>query len=144
MHTTINLIFGTLFGIGAGFSWLFLSWLWGTYGIPIITVLFSRQDTGPSPIILDLVPAIAGGAIFAISIAFASDVAKKYLKDRYSRKILTWSAAAFCIMFAILYASFMFFLAYSASGFDSAILLLYGLAFICIPTWGAIWAVRTI
>src|SRR3546814_3710042 len=56
--------------------------------------------------------------------------------NRVSLKSFSWSAAAICAAFTLALAAFMFFVAYSATGASSFLMLLYGLAMLILPLWG--------
>src|SRR3546814_14949379 len=62
--------------------------------------------------------------------------------NRVSLKSFSWSAAAICAAFTLALAAFMFFVAYSATGASSFLMLLYGLAMLILPLWGVYLVVR--
>jgi len=141
----LNVLIGSLAGFVIGIAWLGIAWVWGKWGLRFVTAYFASDPRGgPAPIVLDLVPVALGALFFIFSISLAAGLISDFLGSRSSPKFLAWPMAVVCMLFALIYASFMWLMAYYSSGFVGGLLAFYGLLFLAIPSGAAFWAAKKV
>ena len=135
---------GVLWGLAAGaflsVIWLALAWIWRHFGRDLVSWIVNNPSTGESGIgLFELVPPALGCAVYGFGLEW---LGRRISDNRVSLKSFSWSAAAICAAFTLALAAFMFFVAYSATGASSFLMLLYGLAMLILPLWGVHMGVR--
>src|SRR3546814_17536969 len=126
---------GVLWGLAAGaflsVIWLALAWIWRHFGRDLVSWIVNNPSTGESGIgLFELVPPALGCDVYGFGLEW---LGRRISANRVSRKSFSWRAAAICSAFPLALADLMFFVAYSAPGASSFLMLIYGISVVIFP-----------
>lgn len=142
--SVLSIFLGLATGCFLGLFWLTTVFLWNKFVVPLFIAMAPLSTTpknwdGKAQFGVDLIPAFFGGIIFYIGITKAMQVIGHW---KLNTKLFSWSSAIVSVTFALIYAAFMFMLAYSSSGMASLYAAFYGALIMACSISGAAGAIK--